>query len=245
MLAAAGRAIAQCFTRGFLWVLAKAFAVTLVLLGFLSWLLIRAIHLIPAMPWDWLNAALSVLATLGVLLAAVLLLAPVAMIVVGVFLDEIAEKVDRRYYPENGPPRRQPVGEVLGVTLGLSLLALVLNVAALPIYIVSPPFAPFVYFVLNGVLIGREYYLLVAARRLAPQPAKALRKQHRLKIFVAGTAIAVLLPIPGVSLFAPLFGTAFMLHLVEAMRAEAALAPDGFAPVPAAGADDARRLRKP
>lgn len=225
MFSAVGKALVQCFTRGFLWVLVKSFAVTMVLLGLLSWLLIKAIDLLPAMPWLWLNATLSVLATLGVLLAVVLLLSPVAMIVIGVFLDEIADKVDRRYYPGNSPPRHQSLREILSASIGLALLTLVLNLAALPIYIFLHGLNVLVYFVLNGVLIGREYYLLVAARRLAPQPAKALRKQHGVKIFLVGVVVAALLLIPGVTFLAPLFGTALMVHLVEAMRAEGAPAP--------------------
>lgn len=219
MIGAVLKAAEQCFSKPFLGTLLKAFIVTLVLLGGFSWLVIWLAHFLPSMPWLWLNEVLSILVTVGAVLVAVLLLGPVAMIVLGLFLDEIAGAVDKRYYPDAGPPRPVPLGENLRTALGLAALAALLNLIALPLYIFFLPGLNLaIYFLLNGSLIGREYYLLVAARRLAPEGQRSLRRQHKVLIFVAGCLITALLLIPGVNFVSPLFGTALFVHLVEAWR---------------------------
>ena len=218
MIGAGFKAARQCFTKPFLATLLKSFVVTIVLLAGLSWLLIWLIHFVPSMPWLWLNEVLSILFTAGALVAAVLLVGPVAMIVIGLFLDDIANAVDRRHYPQAGPPRRVPLAENLRSALGLAALAALLNVAALPLYIFVPGLNLVVYFVLNGGLIGREYFVLVAARRIEPQAQRDLRRRHSVCVFTAGCLIAVLLLVPGVNFVSPLFGTALFVHLIEAWR---------------------------
>ncbi|MFZ1989303.1 MAG: EI24 domain-containing protein [Alphaproteobacteria bacterium] len=218
MIGAILKAAAQCFSKPFLGTLVKAFIVTVVLLAGLSWLVIWLAHFSPSMPWLWLNEVLSILVTVGAVLAALLLVGPVAMIVIGLFLDEIAREVDKRYYPETGPPRHVPLGENLRSALGLAALAALLNVLALPLYIFLPGLNLVLYFVLNGSLIGREYYLLVAARRLDFEGQRSLRRRHGISIFLAGCLIAVLLLVPGVNFVSPLFGTALFVHLVEIWR---------------------------
>ncbi len=218
MIGAALKAAEQCLSKPFLGTLLKAFLVTVVLLAGLSWLLIWLAHFLPSMPWLWLNEVLSILVTAGAMLAAILLMGPVAMIVIGLFLDEIASEVDKRHYPDAGPPRHVPLGENLKAVLGLATFAVLLNLIALPLYIFLPGLNLALYFVLNGSLIGREYYLLVAARRLAPEGRRSLRRQHGVSIFLAGCLIAVLLLVPGVNFVSPLFGTALFVHLVESWR---------------------------
>ena len=238
MIGAAAKAAAQCFTKPFLGTLVKAFVVTVVLLAGLSWLVVWLAHFLPSMPWLWLNEVLSILVTVGAVLAALPLAGPVAMIVIGVFLDEIANEVDKHYYPEAGPSRRVPLIENLNSALGLAALAAVLNLIALPLYIFLPGLNLVLYFVLNGSLIGREYYLLVAARRLDPEGSRAMRRQHGVSIFLGGCLIAVLLLVPGVNFVSPLFGTALFVHLIENWRN--ALAQSAELPADARAAFDAR-----
>ena len=244
MIGAAAKAARQCCSKPFLGALLKAFMVTVVLLAGLSWLVIWLAHFLPSMPWLWLNEVLSILVTMGAVLAALLLLGPVAMIVIGLFLDEIAREVDKRYYPDGGPPRHVPLAENLQAALGLAALAAILNLIALPLYIFVPGLNLVVYFVLNGSLIGREYYLLVAARRLDSQAQRSLRRQHGVSIFLAGCLIAVLLLVPGVNFVSPLFGTALFVHLLENWRKAALQGPGLRADARAAWGSRSRGLRE-
>ena len=71
---------------------------------------------------------------------------------------------------------------------------------------------------MNGYLLSREYFELVALRRIGPVEARALRKAHRGRLFVAGVIITLLLTVPGVNLLAPVVATAAMVHLFEDCR---------------------------
>ena len=83
-----------------------------------------------------------------------------------------------------------------------------------------------VFYLLNGYLLGREYYELVSLRRLAPDRAKALRRGLRSRVFLAGVVIAFLLTLPLVNLITPIIATGFMLHVFE--RGRRSKQPDGI-----------------
>jgi hypothetical protein len=68
------------------------------------------------------------------------------------------------------------------------------------------------FYAVNGHLLGREYFEVVALRRLDPQAARQLRRDYAGRIWLAGTLIAVTFSIPLLNLAAPVLGTAFMLH---------------------------------
>jgi uncharacterized protein involved in cysteine biosynthesis len=74
-----------------------------------------------------------------------------------------------------------------------------------------------VFYGLNAYLLGREYFEMVALRRLDLRGAQQLRHVHRLRWFIAGLVNAGLLTIPVINLVAPLLAAAFMVHLVTAM----------------------------
>ncbi len=86
------------------------------------------------------------------------------------------------------------------------------------IFLLFPPVFPFVFFGVNGYLMGREYFELVALRRLQPAEAKALRKRHQGTLFAAGVIAAFVLTVPFVNLLAPIIATAAMVHLLEGWR---------------------------
>ena len=74
-----------------------------------------------------------------------------------------------------------------------------------------------VFYGLNAYLLGREYFEMLALRRLDPRSAQRLRHAHRLRCLIAGLVIAGLLTLPVVNLVAPLLAAAFMVHLMTAI----------------------------
>ena len=57
-------------------------------------------------------------------------------------------------YPGRTPPRQQPVGEIVSITLRLTLLTLLLNLLALPVYLLVPGINLFLFLALNGYFSG-------------------------------------------------------------------------------------------
>ncbi|MEO1001193.1 MAG: EI24 domain-containing protein, partial [Pseudomonadota bacterium] len=69
-----------------------------------------------------------------------------------------------------------------------------------------------VFYGVNGYLLGREYFQLVAMRRLGPEGARRLRKRKFWQIWLGGTAMALPLTIPILNLVIPLLGVATFTH---------------------------------
>ncbi len=167
--------------------------------------------------FDWF-AGIAFLA--GLLVATFLMFPAVVTVIVGFFLEEVAAAVEARHYPQAGDPRRQPMMEVLGSTLKFAAIVILLNLLALPFYLVlffAPPLNLILYYLLNGYLIGREYFELVAFRRLSPAEATRLRRQNRARILLSGVILTFCMTVPVVNLFAPVLGAAFMVHVAHDM----------------------------
>ena len=148
--------------------------------------------------------------------AGVFLFPSVAVAIQGVFLESAAGAVERRHYPDLGPARALPWRQALATSLGLAGAMLGINLLLLPFYWLAPP--PFNFAVswsINGYLIGREYFVAVALRRLLPAEARALRRSQYGRVWRTGIAIAALMTVPLLNLAAPALGTAIMLHRFE------------------------------
>jgi CysZ protein len=174
-------------------------------------------------PLDWL---VHLLGALAVLVLSWLLFPAVVTIVMGFFLERVAAAVEARNYPGIGPPRYASAAETTKTTLRLMGLTILLNLLVLPVYLFVPGLNFFVFLGLNGYLFGREYFEVVALRRLEPDAARMLRRRFAGRVFLAGAAIAGLFAIPFVNLLAPVVATAFMLHFFEELpRFEPQLRP--------------------
>jgi CysZ protein len=169
--------------------------------------------------FDWrpLNWLVDLLGGLAVMILSWLLFPAIVTLIMGFYLERVAAAVEALDYPGRGPPRYQPVGEVLAVMLRLTGLTIVLNLLALPIYLLIPGINLVLFFVLNGYLLGRGYFEVVALRRLDAGEARAMRKRFAGRIFSGGVVIAGLFALPLVNLVAPVIATAFMLHIFEAL----------------------------
>ena len=176
----------------------------------------------------WIAAGLSHwigwLAHFGTVVLAVglawFLFPAVITMFVGFFVETIASAVEARYYPGRPPARQQSFVAMVGTGLRFGAVALFLNLILLPAYLLMllfPPLYLLVFYWVNGYLLGRAYFELVAYRRLDERAADALRRARSGQVTLAGVMIALMLTIPVFNLFAPIAATAFALHLFEAM----------------------------
>ncbi len=126
---------------------------------------------------QWLFGALSVA---GVLVASFLLFPAATVLILSFLLEDIAAAVERRHYPGLPAARDQPVLEAIRAALAFAGVTILLNLLALPLYLLLlfvPPLNLFVFYGLNGYLLGREYFELVALRRLEETVARRLRRR--------------------------------------------------------------------
>lgn len=165
----------------------------------------------------WINDAVRILGSLAALFIAWTLFPAMMLLVLGFFLDSVVTSVERAHYPELGPARPIGIGEIVISGLRLAILALVINLLALPLYFV-PAVGLVLYYLLNGYLVGRQYFELVALRRVDRRAMLALWHEYRARLILAGAIVAFLLSLPVIDLAAPVIGAAFMLHLFEGLR---------------------------
>lgn len=171
----------------------------------------------------WLDVTLGY-AGPGVALVVALLLFPGAVTAtLNLFADQVAELVERRHYPGLPPARPVPLAEATWAGIRLALITIVLNLLALPLYFLLPGANLAIFLALNGYLLGREYFELVAQRRLPASEARQLQRQLRFRVWLAGAIIAMTLTIPVFNLVAPVAATAFMVHLFERWRGRPAV----------------------
>jgi CysZ protein len=166
-------------------------------------------------PLDWL---VDLFGALGVLVLSWLLFPAVVTMVMGFYLDRVAGAVEARDYPGRGPPRQVSLWETTLATLRLMGLTIIVNLLALPVYLLAPGINFFVFLGLNGYLFGREYFEVVALRRLDLTAVRALRMRFAGRVFLGGVVIAGLFAVPLVNLVVPVIATAFMVHLFEGLR---------------------------
>lgn len=149
---------------------------------------------------------------------SVFLMVPVASAFTGMFLDDVADAVEARHYPALTPARRVPFGEALRETFGFLAVIVGANLLALIAYVVLAPFAPFIFYGLNGFLLSREYYRMIAVRRLGRDGAKRAFRRNLMTVWLAGALMAVPLTVPLVNLLVPIIGAATFTHLYHRLE---------------------------
>ena len=210
-------------TRKYLWFSILSALVTFALLWTVIGWLLRETSISEI---GWLEGAIDFLGAAATLVLTVFLFPATVSGVIGLFLDQVADCVERRYYPALPPANGQSVSEAIVMSAKFLGILIVLNILMLPFLFLGPLF-PFVFYLVNGYLLGREYFELVASRRLSQTDVAALRKARQGSVLMVGIVIAFTLTIPLVNLLMPVVATSAMVHLFEKWR------PSGIGGAPA------------
>jgi len=224
MLDDALAAFQQIFTPPFRAVLIKMLGLTVVLLGLVWFGLDRLVLHFVHVETPWVATLLSLITGIGLFVGLAFLLAPTSSLIAGLFLDELAENVEREIYPADRIGRALPAGYAVWLALRFALVSALVNFVALMLLLV-PGINAIAFFVANAYLLSREFFELAALRYRPLDEVRALRRRHPLRIFAAGLLIAALLAVPILNLLTPLFGTAFMVRVHKRIAAPAVPRP--------------------
>jgi CysZ protein len=168
----------------------------------------------------WLiEAAVDFLGGLATAGLTWLLFPGVVGLVIGFLLEGVAAAVEARHFPKLAPARGLPLAASLGIAAKYLAILVVLNLALL-VFLLTGPLFPFVFYAVNGYLLGREYFELVAMRRMGPVEMRRLRQDRRGAITMAGVVMAFLLTVPVVNLLTPIIVTSAMVHLFQGWRGQ-------------------------
>jgi CysZ protein len=159
-----------------------------------------------------LSWIVSIAAGLGVVFGGIFLMPAITSLVASLFVDDVADIVEREHYPAEQPGVALPVSQAMLEGIKTALLTILIYLAALPLVLFAG--AGFlIFFLATAWLLGREYFELAAMRFRPPEEAKAMRRDNAATIFTAGLFIAAFVSIPIVNLATPIFAMAFMVHM--------------------------------
>lgn len=220
MLKAAFKALGDLLSPEFHSVLLKALGLTLAL--FIAVLIVVEVLLttLTHFSWPWADWVLGVGTGIALLIAFFFLMSPVAAAFAGLFLDQVAEKVEAKHYPLDRRGTPLPTGRAILTGIQFFLIVLVVNLAVLPVVLFG--IGAVALIAANAYLLSREYFEMVAMRHMPKAEARILRRENGPAVFFAGLLPALMSLIPVVNLVVPLFATAYFTHLFKSVRASSA-----------------------
>ena len=203
--------------RGIGLAIALLVAIYAALLQVIDWLTASPISLPGIGEVTWLGGLLSWGSLAVMIVLSIFLMVPVASAITSLFLDEVAQAVEDKHFPSLPPVPRISFFKGLRDTVNFLGVLVAANVFAFILYALLPFAAVFIFYALNGYLLGREYFQLAAMRRIGRAEAKALRKKHSGTIWLAGCLMAVPLSFPLINLIIPILGAATFTHLYHGL----------------------------
>jgi CysZ protein len=202
-------------------VLLKSLGLTILLLA-VAWIGLEALVstvLTPFLgPWPWVSTAILWMLGAGLLVGLGFLIGPATAAFAGIFLDDVAARVEQRHYPSDPPGTPMAMVPSLLLSARFTLVVVAANLLALALVLL--PFVNFaIFFFVNAWLIAREYFQFAAMRFRTEEDAARMRQKYSFEIFVAGLVIAGFMAVPLLNLLTPLFATAMMVHVHKALTA--------------------------
>lgn len=168
-----------------------------------------------------LRTLLSVGSILFVIGLSVFLMAPVASAFTSLFLDDVANAVEAEHFPHLTSPPPVPFLSALRETLGYFSVLIGLNLVGMLIFALSGGLGMIVLWAINAWLLSREYFVMVAMRRVSRARALEMRSAYGVRLWFAGALLAVPLTVPILNLIMPVVGAAAFTHIYHRISARA------------------------
>jgi CysZ protein len=216
MINAAFRALEDVLSPEFRSVLFRAIGLTVVL--FIAILILVEVMLMTFthFSWPWADYVLTIGTGLVLFVAFFFLMSPVTAAFAGLFLDEIAARVEERHYPGDPQGMPLPLTTAIITALEFAVIVLIVNLAVLPVVFFGVGAIALV--LANAYLISREFFELAASRHMPLVEARRLRRENAAPVALAGLIPALLSLVPILNLVVPLFATAFFVHLFKSVQ---------------------------
>jgi len=169
--------------------------------------------------WGWLETITDFFGGLATAVITWFLFPGVVSAIIGLFMDQIADCVEARHYPDLPKTKGPPFLDSIIASIKFLGIYVIINLCLLPFLFLGPLYLP-IFYIANGYLISREYFELTAHRRLSITSARALRKANKWQLLSLGIAITFLLTVPIINLITPVIAVGTIIHLSQAWRNE-------------------------
>ncbi|PCI33415.1 MAG: hypothetical protein COB54_03680 [Alphaproteobacteria bacterium] len=218
------RTLAQIFEPAFLKVFVLGILTTMVAI-IATWFLANYLKgqiILTQFDWQWVNDFFQWILDVDWIFNIIffflmgIFFPPIATVFMSLYLDDIVDAVENKYYPERKAGKRIGVAHLAYLALRLAFWIVILNIIVIPLYFFFfwLPFVPLViFYTLNSYLLGWGYYEMVAVRHLGIREAGQHRKSIRGQVLGGGFVVTLLYSFPVVNLAAPILGAAILAHL--------------------------------
>lgn len=159
----------------------------------------------------------GLLGGIGALVLAFYFFLPLASVIAMLFVDRVANAVERRWYPGLPPAQAASLAAQAWDGVALGLRVFVWQLAALVVSLIPPlaPIAAPLGWLIAAWAVGRGLFVAVAMRRMARPQATALYRRQRAAVVGQGALIALGSIVPGINLLVPVLGTAALVHVLH------------------------------
>ena len=168
--------------------------------------------------WLFTDPMFAWLGGIGSAVLAWFLFPGIMPVIVNFFGERIASIIEKKDYPQAQPIQDASAVKEFLHDAKFSAMTIGLNILVLPLYLL-PVINLFLFYLLNGYLLGREFFVMVARRHQPIPEAETLRRRYSRTVMAAGIMLAFLATIPILNLLAPFWGIALMTHLYHRLKA--------------------------
>lgn len=169
-----------------------------------------------ALEKGWLDTLLNWIVALISGVAGWFVLPALTVLISSLFQESVIQRVERLEYPQSHRNVTFGFWPELWHDIKFTAEAIGWNILVLPCYFLGIGFL--VSILLNGYLLGREFFESAAGYHLGKTGARILGKHHWKSIYIGGLTITVLSLIPLINLFVPIFAVVWMVHLYHAIQ---------------------------
>ena len=159
----------------------------------------------------WINTAITIAAGILSGLGGWFMLPALTVLIGGIFQERIIHKVEMTYYPDSALKEDVKFWPDLWHDIRFTIRALFLNLIILPFYLFG--FGFIISVLLNGYLLGREFFETAAGYHIGKPATIGLRKRYQSQIYLGGIVITLMNLTPFLNLLVPVLGPVWMIHV--------------------------------
>ena len=164
---------------------------------------------------DWLSWLAGAVTGAGAIALTLYFFVAIATVIATLFVDPVAQAVERRFYPHLPPAHPAPLSQQVWDAAALGVRVLLWQVVGLLLTFVLPGVGAALGWVVAAWAIGRGLFMAVAMRRMDRPQAMALYGHMRVPVITQGALIAAGSLVPIFNLAMPVLGAAAMVHVLQ------------------------------
>ena len=168
--------------------------------------------------FKFLNKLISWAIGVILVIMASAVLGPMMIVIGGIYSEDIAHYVEKKHYSNRVGHRFVGVAESINTGGRLLFKCLIINVLLIPIYIVGgffPIISVVIFFWVNGYLLSRELFEIVASRHLGRGDRVLFWKASRGGNIFIGVIIVCLSTVPLLNLVSAMLGVIITTHFFQ------------------------------